>query len=228
MNLSIGVINREDAPAQHTPRTVTGAEAFAAAVAQRYMVSFATALRAELAFAWQPPGEINYFHDSPRINISPTLIIQEWQKFAGVSKVLARTQETADGYGEAEASALFRRLFSRQMRVAAFVSPRGPETAVAINSDPAFAGPLDNLRRAAVVERALPRPAATDDFSAPTEGAPLVQPSAREMEWASRPMFPSEPKPITLPAPEIRRVTEQVMREIDHRIVARRERLGKR
>ncbi len=41
-------------------------------------------------------------------------------------------------------------------------------------------------------------------------------------------MAPTPHPPVTLGAPEIRRVADQVMREIDHRVVARRERLGKR
>jgi hypothetical protein len=228
MNLGIGVIRREAAPAERSPRTVAATAAFAAAVAQRHTAEAVTVSRAELALGWRPTGEVNYFHDARRIEISPTVTIQELHSFAAVAKEVVRPREAADGYGDAAAGALFRRLFSRQMRLAAFASPPGPQTARVGKSDPASARPLDTHLCSAVVERSLPRPAAKEGSPVPAEVPAPVQPAAHGTEWGLRPIFPNEPQPITLPAPEILRVAEQVMREIDHRIVARRERLGKR
>jgi hypothetical protein len=245
VNLDIGIIRRDEAPARHIPYTIASTAAFVTEIEHRYVAGPVTISRAELAVACQPKAENNYFYHASRIEIAPKLSLQEHNWFAAAPKKLARAERATDGYGEAEASALFQRLFSRQARVAPFALPPGRETEAPISqAAPIFGPTLDQIPQVAAVERALARPVVQQGSLVPAEEAPPFQPSASAPEWefqsapfqpavreigrVPRSLFTNEPQPITLPAPEIRRVAEQVMREIDHRIVARRERLGRR
>ena len=242
MNRDIGVI-RPVVPRARVPRTIASAAAFAQAIAQRYAPQAVMVTRADLALAWQAPDEINYFTAAPRIEIAPVVTVQERNVFVSAAREVAAVPEAAQaGFGEAEASALFARLFSRQARVATFAAgpPPAPPAGATFASglahapsagvapDPFFASPREPLERAAVVERSLPHPVVDDDAPVRLEAARRPEIVHRDDDWGTRPVLPPEPKPVTLPAPEIRRVAEQVMREIDHRITARRERLGKR
>jgi len=228
MNLEIGII-RPVVPRARVPRTIASAAAFAQAIAQRYAPQAVMVTRADLALAWQAPGEINTFTAAPRIEIAPVVTVQERNVFVSAEREVAAVPAAAQaGFGEAEASALFARLFSRQARVATFAAGSPPALPAGATANPFLVDPREPLERAAVVERSLPHPVVEDDAPVRREAARRPEIVHRDDDWGTRPVLPPEPKPVTLPAPEIRRVAEQVMREIDHRITARRERLGKR
>ena len=256
MNLEIGIIRRDEIPVHRAPSSVAATEAFAATFEQRYVPRAVIASRADLALAWDPPARIDYFFNSPRIEISPAATVEERYVFAGLAKDLPHVPETAVGYGEAEAGALFERLFSRHMRVAPFDPPhetacwREPVRRAAATSPP----------RPGAVERIVPRvitvekPSAAADKTAVIPAAaretgwetatPITSPAAtdkswgtaapiaslaeHDMGWGTPFAFSETSKPLILPAPEIKRVAEQVMREIDRRVVARRDRIGRR
>jgi hypothetical protein len=258
MNPEIGVIQREQIQADRAPGTVVATEAFTAAVAERYTPRAVTVSCADLALAWEPPAEINYFHNSPRIEISPTVNIEDRYVFAAASKDLSGTPAAPAGSREAAASALFERVFSRQIRVTAFEPPPradrlrepgrrafetpprpdGVERIVhhATAGEKPFASPMS-----AEPARSVPAAVRETDWEASTPAsspaarevawgtaAPASSSSAGEVGWGSPFAFKESLKPVTLAAPEIKRVAEQVMREIDRRVVARRERMGRR
>jgi hypothetical protein len=256
MNLDIGVIRRDEIPVQCAPPSVTTTEAFAGALEQRYTPRAVIASRADLALAWEPPAQIDYFYNSPRIEISPTVTVEERYVFAGLAKDLRHVPKTAVRYGEAEAGALFERLFSRHMRVAPFDPPH--ETAWW--REPVRPGAATPPPRLGTVERIVPRAMTVEKSSAAADKTAVITPAARatrwetatpitspaatdkswgtaapiaslaehDMGWGTPFAFSETSKPLILPAPEIKRVAEQVMREIDRRVVARRERIGRR
>ena len=225
MNPSIGVIQREELPSCIAPGTIASTELFASTLAWRFAPRTITVSRAELALAWEAPAEVNHFHSAPRIEMFPTMTVQERYMAAGVSKEATHAPLPGTSYSEDEASALFERLFSRRVRVAAFNLPQAPHP-----RDPAILGgrAMESSPRAGVVERVTPRATVIEKAATPAEPVITTSPSAREAGWGSPPAFQEVAKPVNLPAPEIKRVAEQVMREIDHRIIARRERMGRR
>src|SRR5580658_1959440 len=105
-------------------RTVAATEAFTDSLADRYQTQHVTASRADLALAYEVPARVSCFQGGPNVDIAPVATINEHATFAGLGRELAAKTENAGGYGEAEAASLFERLFSRRMRVAAFVPPR--------------------------------------------------------------------------------------------------------
>jgi len=256
MNLEIGVIRRDEIPVQCAPRSVTATEAFARAFEQRYTPRAVIVSRADLALAWEPPARIDYFYNSPRIEISPAVTVEERYVFAGLAKDLRQAPETAVRYGEAEASALFERLFSRRIRVAPFDPPH--ETAW--RREPVRRAAATPPPEPGTVERIVPRSMIVEKSSAAADKTAVISPAASEtrwetatpitspaasdkswgtaapiaslahhdMGWGTPFAFSETSKPLILPAPEIKRVAEQVMREIDRRVVARRERIGRR
>jgi hypothetical protein len=229
MNLDIGVI-RPVVPRSQMPWTIGSAAAFAAAIAQRYAPQAVMVTRADLAVAWQAPDQVTYATAAQRIDIAPTVTVEEHNNvfIQAARDVAAASGVEQVNFGEAEASALFARLFSRQGRVATFAAAAAAAPLAAASANPFVVGPRDLVESAAAVERSLPL--APMDGDRPMRHDPVSRPHIvhRDDGWGTPPMLPPEPKPITLPAPEIRRVAEQVMREIDHHITAHRERLGKR
>jgi hypothetical protein len=230
MNWTIGVVEKPGAFAGPALKTVAAAEAFAEAIAGRYAAHAFTASRAELALAYEPPAQSNQFHShyhrGTEITVSPIVNINEQHAFAGISREVAATAEPSGGYSEAQAAALFERLFSRRMRVDAFGLPgeivHPPDPAVSHKST------IATIPRCDVVERIMPRAAALDKSSVRVEGSSVIPAAARDLGWGTPAAFPEPAKTVTLPAPEVKRVAEQVMREIDRRVIARRERMGRR
>jgi hypothetical protein len=245
MNPEIGVIQRQEIAARSAPGTVVATEAFAVAIAERYAPRAVTVSCADMALAWEPPAEINYFNSSPRIEISPTINIEDRYLFgaaSAVSRDLPGAPAAPAGSSEAAAGALFERIFSRHIRVTAFeppprTDPSGERGRRAIDMPRQTDAVERIVHRAMVGEKAAASPSPAEPAAAlPVAAresawgmpAPAFSPSARETGWGSPFAFPEAPKALTLPAPEIKRVAEQVMREIDRRVIARRERTGKR
>lgn len=226
MDWTIGVIEKQGVFAWPALETVAAAEAFIEAIAGRYGARPITASRVELALAYESPAQHNYFQSGPQVDISPGVTIHERRTFAGIVREIAATAERSEGYGEAQAAALFERLFSRRTRVEALVAPREASLPhdPAILARPAIRASL----RPEVVERIVPRARAIDKSSATAESSATIPPAANVVGWGTPAAFTEPPKPVTLPAPEVKRVAEQVMHEIDRRIIARRERMGKR
>jgi hypothetical protein len=227
MNLEIGVIEKRSEPAFAVPWTVTASDGFAASIAGRYLGNERTVSRAELALAYQTPGEV-HFSQEAQIHIAPQVHWREQFLFAPVRREVVHQSTSA---AARQVTRLYERLFSRQERVMSF----GPSFANAPASG-AF-------EKTTEVRQAEMRPLA--EFSsrpvAPVER--IVRESARPVEvrqtasprgadsdsgWGTPLAPPAAPAPVSLPAAEVKRVTEQVIREIDHRIVARRERLERR
>jgi hypothetical protein len=226
MDWMIGVVEKHGAFAWPTLETVAAVEAFTEAIAGRYAAQPVTASRVELALAYDAPAQLNYFQSGTEIGISPAVTINEQRTFTGIAREIAAAAERSKGYGEAQAAALFERLFSRRMRVEAFSPPR--ETARP--GDPVLSAKstLSAIPRSDVVERIVPRATAVNTSSTRVERSSAIPAAMRDSGWGTPATFPEPPKPVTLPAPEVKRVAEQVMREIDRRIIARRERMGKR
>jgi hypothetical protein len=229
MDWTIGVVEKHEEFARPALKTVAAAEAFADAIAARYAAHAFTASRAELALAYDAPAQLHnsysHFHGGPEVSISPAVSIYEQRTFTGIAREIAGTTERSD-YGEVQAAALFERLFSRRTRVEAFVSPR--ETTRLSDSMHTAKAMLATIPQSDVVERIMPRATFADKSSARVEHSSAIPAAARDSGWGTPAAFPELPKPVTLPAPEIKRVAEQVMREIDRRVIARRERMGKR
>ena len=61
-----------------------------------------------------------------------------------------------------------------------------------------------------------------------SEGGSALRIEAVEKDWGTRLPLAVEAKPMVLAAPEVKRVAEQVMQEIQHRVIAQRERVGRR
>jgi hypothetical protein len=227
MILEIGVIQKRTRPLWPAPGTVAAADAFAETVALKYAASRITASGVELALAYEPPRQANYFQNGSQIDVFPVVNIHARGAVGGTVREPVKSRAAlSSGYGQAQAEALFERLFSRHARVAAFAS----------NSSPQAARPNDLIapiiRKAgatgspASIERVLPRAALAE---ATTQSpAPARRDAVRDPGWGTPFSSPAQPAPVSLPAPEIRRVADQVMRELDHRLVARRERMGAR
>jgi len=226
MDWSIGVVKQHEMFVWPALKTVAAVEAFAEALADRYAAQPITASRVELALAYEAPAQVNYFQGGPEVGISPVVTINEQHIFAGIAREMAANTERFEGYSEAQAAALFERLFSRRVRVAAFVPPR--ETAQPRDPATREMRVIETPSRPDVVERILPRAMVAGKSSVFAETTPAVPPSARDTGWGTPVTFPETPKPVILPAPEIKRVAEQVMRELDRRVIASRERMGKR
>jgi hypothetical protein len=210
MRPGIGIIRRQDPPAARVPPTVAAVMAFAARLARRHAAEVMTASRADLALARRPEGNVSHFHSPPRIEV-----------FTAVPAMLVVPQSIANGFGEVEAGALFQRLFSRATRISTLASP-------AESSIRARQTSRGWLPSSTVVERILPHPPGRNDAPTASASTHASQQPLREQEWGGRPIPSVEVKPITLAGPEVRRVADQVLREIDHRVVAQRERLGRR
>jgi hypothetical protein len=235
------VIPRQEVARSLMPPTVTASVTFAAGIVQRHAARPLTVSRAELALAWQPAGDVATNNSTSRVTIAPVVAIHEHPLFTAVTKSFARIVDVPPAYGDAQASALFRRLFSRQGRISAIAGTSIPPAAGRVSAiadssiPPAFgampSGPsfrLSETPRNGAVERTLPRPPKSEAAASKADRAPVLQQNADMQEWGRRPLSSAEPQPITLAPPEMRRVTEQVIREIDHRLAAGRERMGRR
>jgi hypothetical protein len=228
MNTEIGVIRAQESVAKHAPLTIAEATEFTAELAERYAPQSVMVSRADLALAWEPPAAIDYYHDAPQIAISPSVTIEETYLFSGVTRELAAAAEDGGRYGESEARALFERLFARHTRVASFLSFPVTEAGQTLAPGMPPVRPTAGEPRAQAVERTLPGTVPENAPPARMGEDAKARPEVRDMGWGSRPLLLAEPKPVVLAAPEVRRVAEQVMREINHRVIAQRERMRRR
>ncbi len=226
MNTDIGAIQRQRSLVQRAPGGIASAGIFADELAQRYSSRALMVSGADLALAWNQPDPVHNSYEAAGVWISPSITIQADGRFQTAIREFPERSNDAGSYSDADASALFERLFSRQARVAAFSSPgdAGSERPDA-KSAGVFRPPLQTT----VAERLLPRPRPLEisgpAVERPSPPSPLP---VRDSGWGAPAAFTEPVRPTALPAPEIRRVADQVMREIDNRITARRERTGRR
>jgi len=225
MNLEIGAIQKRTGSARALPRTAASSETFASGIAERYRASELTVSRAELALAYGAQPQEHHGGET-RIDIHPALSFHEHSSFLSVPRETASGPRTPDAFGEAQAAALFERLFSRRHRVAAFPL-FGPAQAAPGESLAARSMiPVSARPGAEPVERTMARPTAPES---PLRGTGRASTFAGEdPDWGTPAPPLSSAKPFSLPPTEVKRVTEEVIREIDHRIIARKERLGRR
>jgi hypothetical protein len=225
MEFNIGVIRKQNAPASRPPRTIAASAAFASQIAHRCTPRRFTASRAELALAYELPAQVNYFQ-SARMDIAPSVTIHDHLALPAIVRGLAGRAESAPVFGEAQARALFERLLSRHKRVAAFMES-GAAPAAQAHGFPTTR-PFSPATIIDAVERILPRTAASQPSADSVGSAQMTASAGADTGWGSRASLPVAPKPFALPEPEVKRVAEQVIREIDHRIIAQRERMGRR
>jgi hypothetical protein len=226
MQVNIGVIRKQNVPAAQPPRSVATAEDFAGRIAGRYLPREFTASRADLALAYEPPAQVNYFQDA-RAEIATSVNLHQHYSFAAMPRDIAPAAPVRQDFGESQAAALFARLFSRHKRVAVFEENGSPAVQRALDRAP---GRISNLAAMGVeaVDRVLPRKAAPEEPAVQGKEMSAIEPNSSDAGWGLPPIALATPRPLMLPDPEVRRVADQVMREIDHRIVARRERWGMR
>ena len=227
MNTEIGVIRRQESVAQGAPPTIAAAEEFAAGVTLRYAPRAMMASQADIALAWEAPAEINYYQDA-RAGAAPSLTIQNSIVFPDVHRE-SSAASAAPRFGEKDAEQLFERLFSRHARVASFPSHALPERpSAAAPGMPSGRWGDSRASGTQPVDRALPLSPAARIAPASRDKKTSAQPELSERGWGTPSVPPAESKPVVLAPPEVRRVAEQVMREINHRVLAQRERLGRR
>jgi hypothetical protein len=209
-----GVISKAP-PVARVPASVAAAGNFAARIARRYSPQAHSSSRAELALAWEHPAIHSHSYGSPHIHIAPSILFEERYETHGAAR-----------HTEREVRLLFERIFSRETRVSSF--------GAALSRDAAASGAVagrrevERLVRPEAVERILPQPAPPKHEQAPRSEDQSTSTTTQAADGWGTPFTRQEtPQPIRLPAPEIHRVAEQVMREIDHRITAQRERRGK-
>ena len=217
MDLEIGVIKKRNEPAFPAPWTVLASDQFASRIARRYAASELTVSRAELALAHQSLGEVDYFKNV-HVNVAPQVHVHEHLSFRAAPREIATGSR---GAPPASVEKFYERVFSRQERVTLFAAA-GETTGAHREEIRPLAGfsamhpePVERTVRAALAEERTARP-----------DSPHVSDS--DSGWGTPITPPASPKPLTLPAAEVKRVAEQVIREIDHRITARRERMGRR
>jgi hypothetical protein len=213
----IGSISAHEETTAPVPEAVRATKSLVASVARRYLGNSITASRVEMALALQQPMQINHFQEGSQFDLSASVTLEERFALERIATESAEKKDESEEYSAAKIAALFERLFSRRIRLASSI-PIECSWHNTINTAPA---PI-NKRRSELPESFAPQgKTQSDSFH-------QLPAFTRDVGWGTPAAFPEHAKPATLPPPEIKRVTDQVMREIDRRIVARRERMGGR
>jgi hypothetical protein len=223
MDWRIGVIKRREGVTAGAPPTVRAAAAFAAAVRARHAPRTLCADHLDMALPRPEAAQVSHVHAGPRIGLTAELTFNHHALLQGMPQAGAASRRQGAGFGEAQARALFERLFSRHARISALDERRAPPL-----PDIPAKGPTTLAAAPGRAERVLPRPPATPVAAAPTAPAPGTEKATVAAEWGAPFSATAQPKQVVLAPSEMRRVADQVIREIDHRISARRERLGGR
>lgn len=105
-------------------------------------------------------------------------------------------------------------------------APAPPPSSLVRGHAAMLAPAVRHARAEAWVRPVLPasRPLAAPGRAGPS---PAERPAPQAFPVAASPPAPAAPAPVALPEPEIARLTDQVIRRMDQRAVARRERLGR-
>jgi hypothetical protein len=213
----IGMIEEQRSIASSWPHTVAAMARFAEGFGERRAPGRMIASQADLALAYSPAAEINYFYGDPQLRFAPSITVDRQSGFAQSARMLSDDGQRGERFGEREARALFDRLLTRQTRV---------------SSLPSFVAAKAQTRslpemHADHVARVLPKTTiAAPEIS--EEGGRAARRDAVEKGWGTPLALPVEARPVVLAAPEVRRVAEQVMQQIQDRVIAQRERVGRR
>ena len=226
MNLAIGVIQKRAARVWQVQPAVMTAECFATSLSDRYATHSLLVSRADLALRLEP-GLPSPVHEGNRIEISPSIFLTQQRVFAEVDRVESVIPATVGTFDEGGATALFERLFSRHRRTSTFRAAQ----AAADNAKPVVMATAK--REVTAAPQAKPKnteaaPVRIEDISVALERAAKMTMHTADSGWGTPAPAASEAKAFTLPAPEVRRVAAEVMREIEHRANAARERMGRR
>jgi hypothetical protein len=244
MNLAIGAVDKEKIPRRTAPASVLSLETFAHELSERYQPRAFIASRADLALAYQTPGQMNTYYGGPRIEISPEVNFNEYF-FATALRSQSRSQAAVARPSRTETlviERLFHRLFSRQIRAPQFHAP-APEVTDQIRL-PQFGVPGENLAKRSVAnseqaslhsvamqatraDRVLARPFSAQLQEAEPPASKTLPSRTQDSGWGTPIATRDSIRPVSLSAPEIQRVTQQVIREMDHQFRARRERTGR-
>ena len=224
----IGIIDEQKSIACSWPQTVAAVAGFADCVAERSTPRRMMVSQADLALACEAPTEINVYYGEPQFRFAPSITVDRRSPFAEIPRELSVAGQRGERFGEREARALFDRLFTRQTRFSSLESFAAPKAQT--RSMPEFPALLraDRSSSAEPVARVLPKAPAIAPKEVSGEGGHTPRTEAVEKEWGTRMPLPVEAKPVVLAAPEVKRVAEQVMQEIQHRVIAQRERVGRR
>jgi hypothetical protein len=223
MDWRIGVIGRREGATAGAPPTVRAVAAFAAAVWARHAPRTLYADHLDMALARPEAAHVSHVHAGPRIGLTAELTFNHHAPLQGSAQAAATSRRQGGGFGEAQARAVFERLFSRHARISALDEHR----ATPLPDIPAKA-PATLAAAPGRTERVLPRRSAPPIAAASTGPGPGTEKATVAAEWGVPFSATAPPKQVVLAPPEIRRVADQVIREIDHRISAQRERLGGR
>jgi hypothetical protein len=223
MNLGIGVIQKRKGAVFGPPRTIARLAAFARRMASIHLPGELTVSQAELALAYGIRENITYSQHT-RVEIAPSFSFRDHFSFPTTAREAAAVRQAPRSLDKAQATALFRTLFSRHERVVTFVNGASPiPVPLPVEKRPLapdFPAPAAERIERVLVESRAPERRPAEISTAQTLRA--------EPGWGSPLSPPTSPKPFTLPPAEVKRVTDEVIREIDHRTIARRERMGRR
>jgi len=224
----IGMIDEQRSIASSWPQTVAAVARFAEGFAERCAPGRMIASQADIALACAPPAEINYYYGDPQLRFAPSITVDRRSGIAESARALPDGGRRGERFGEREARALFDRLFTRQTRVSSL--PTFATAKAQTRSLPEFPAVLrgDRASSAVPVARVLPKAAAIVGAEISKEGGTPSRMEGVDKGWGTPLALPVEAKPVVLAAPEVRRVAEQVMQQIQDRVIAQRERVGRR
>jgi hypothetical protein len=227
--MQIGAIYTNNMPRKTAPISVALASNFVCQVSERYQPRAFVATRADLAFVCEAPEQINSYYQAPRIEISPEITFREQYFFAASLPPQAKLQAAVESSSRRTETRvverLFQRLFSRRIRIPQFYGPA--QSAANVDNSSSKREPSAAAAQTIRVERLLPRVFAEQSRGAERPSSKTALSPAHESEWGTPITTHEAARPVTLGAPEIQRVTRQVIREMDHQVRARRERTGK-
>ena len=200
------------------PPVAAAACQFNEQLAQRYAPQSLIASSAHLALEWAQAAQTNFFREDLHFDYSPSFTFQASHSGLDSKSAVPGKEE----FGVKQAGILFERLFRSRQRRSAFDAMAAPANPLSTSTSPA-ALPIK-------VERVLPkRPVALEATARKpvSERAEDLTP-ATVAGWGTPVNLPSAPQTFTLPPPEVRRVADRVLREMDRRLTASRERMGRR
>jgi hypothetical protein len=159
-------------------------------------------------------GDEHHWHNTTAVEYAPQLRME--LTFASASPSLYEEFNVPN--------AAFERALERVERVETVLSPQAPSKEMsqfpALQARLAFSAAQPVERVVSAPRRAVAEPAHKPP---PTTTHPQLEShTLPKLEW------PAAPKPSMLPEPEVARVAEQVIRAIDRRALAQRERMGRR
>jgi len=220
----IGAFRQREAHAWHFLQTVMSTENFLTSVTERNSARNVTASHVEMALAHLPSSQANYFQATSQLDVAANLAVHKQNLYPVIVRDRSSLDESGERYSDAKAAALFEKLFSRRTRISSPVSTQVTRVQEARVNRPVLktSDHLEPMQQAVVSDRSsngnLVRVSSTHESPA----------TKLDSGWGTPAVFPRAAISPTLPPNEVKRVAEQVIREIDRRVVANRERMGRR